>query len=89
MEQDRSPAGGYHWSFVDDTDWLTKFAEFKGKAQNITKFAKRRVLCVETGEEFESIAAAKKVHNGCIGKALSGERELAAGYHWRYIDDNN
>lgn len=85
----REVAGGYHWAFVDDIEWQTKFSEFKNKEQNITKFAKRKVLCVETNEVFESITAAKKVHNGCISKVLNGERPLAAGYHWRYIDDNN
>lgn len=86
---EREIAGGYHWAFIDDLDWQNKFKQFIGKPRNITKKAKRKVLCVETGEEFESIAAAKLVHNGCITKALSGERELAAGYHWRYIDDND
>jgi hypothetical protein len=27
-----------------------------------------------------------KTYHGCIAKALSGERETAAGKHWRYID---
>ena len=46
-------------------------------------------MCIETGEEFESIAAAMKAYRGCITKALSGERETAAGKHWKYKDDNN
>ena len=85
----REIAGGYHWAFIDDVEWQDKFEEFKNKEQKITKFAKRKIQCIETGEVFESIAAAMKAYKGCITKVLSGEREMAAGKHWEYLDDNN
>ena len=85
----REIAGGYHWAFINDLEWQDKFKEYKNKEQKITKLAKRAIICIETGEEFESIAAAMKVYRGCITKVLSGERETAAGKHWKYKDDNN
>lgn len=82
----REIAGGYHWAFIDDLEWQTKFDQFRNTDRNITKFAKRSVICIETGEVFESIAAAMKVYKGCITKVLNGERETAAGKHWKYYD---
>lgn len=82
----REIAGGFHWAFISDVEWQTKFEDFKNKERKITKVAKRKIECIETGEVFESIAAAMKTYHGCIAKALSGERETAAGKHWRYMD---
>ena len=45
------------------------------------------VVCVETGEEFESINLAAIAHNTAltnIAKVCRGERKRAGGYHWRY-----
>jgi len=85
----REVAGGYHWAFINDIEWQNKFKEFIGKDQHITKFAKRTVLCIETGEVFESVYAAKRKYKGNIDAVVLGKRETAAGYHWKYIDDNN
>ena len=83
----RTIAGGYHWAFVMDLARINELSEFFGKDRHITKFAKRKVKCLETNEIFESITAAKKKYPGCISKVLSGERELAAGFHWEYVND--
>ena len=45
----------------------------------------KRIMNVETGEIFESISAATKIYHGCIKKAVNGEREKAAGYHWKFV----
>ncbi len=50
---------------------------------------KRAVVCIETGEVFESIAAAAKWANvaGCtVSGAVNGRNEGAGGYHWRFAD---
>lgn len=50
---------------------------------------RRRVLCVEEDIEFPCIAHAAAFVNGssgCICNCLSGRRELAYGYHWKYVD---
>lgn len=51
---------------------------------------KKKVLCVETGEVFESIrAAAKHIGKGkCIISACCNNKphyKTAGGYHWRFI----
>ena len=65
------------------------YADFVGKERNITKYAKRHVRNIETNEIFPSITAAEKVYKCCIPKVLSGERELAGGFHWEYVDDRD
>lgn len=50
---------------------------------------KRNVICVETGEVFDSIAKASEkykasdTHISCVCR---GKRKTAGGYHWRYAD---
>lgn len=49
---------------------------------------KRKVLCVDTGEVFNSIAEAEKtlgVKQSNISYVCLGKRERAGGYRWTYI----
>jgi hypothetical protein len=46
----------------------------------------KRVLCVETGEVFDSLSDAARSLNASIAPismALNGKRDTAHGYHWR------
>ena len=50
----------------------------------------RPIRCIETGQIFESVKAAnefygKKQTN--ISAVCRGERSIALGYHWKYIDE--
>lgn len=48
----------------------------------------KKVMCIETGEVFESITQASKKYNleaGNIGRVCSGKRKTCGGYHWRYL----
>ena len=48
------------------------------------------VICVETGERFESIRKAAKamgVLNTSISGVLKGKMITAGGYHWKYADE--
>ena len=50
----------------------------------------KKVLCVETGIIYFSAQEAKRqtgVDNGSISKVCNGKRNVAGGYHWKYIDD--
>lgn len=47
---------------------------------------KKKVRCVETGEEFNSIAEANKKYHCNINKALKN-KSLAHSYHWELIDN--
>ena len=47
----------------------------------------RPVRCVETGEVFESIAAAAErigMYQSSVSQAVRGVAETAGGYHWEY-----
>ncbi|MBE5969708.1 MAG: hypothetical protein E7242_05690 [Lachnospiraceae bacterium] len=50
---------------------------------------RKKVLKVETGEVYESLKEAAK-QNGCckdiISACCNGHREIAAGFHWKYLD---
>lgn len=49
---------------------------------------KRRVMCVETGEVYESVSEASRtagVYRGGISACLNGKREKAGGYHWKAV----
>lgn len=49
---------------------------------------RKAVVCVETGEIFESCEAAKR-HKGisCLYKALKDQTKTAGGYHWQYYTE--
>ena len=59
----------------------------KGKFIN-RKDQSKKVLCVETGEIFESTMEAQRqtgVNRCNISKVCSGKLKSAGGYHWRYV----
>jgi len=58
----------------------------KGKNLN-RKDLSKKVLCVETGEIFESMHEAERktgVHLGNISLACNGKLKTAGGYHWTF-----
>ena len=50
----------------------------------------KKVICIETGKEYETLAAAAKDCNysspSHISTACRGLRKTAAGYHWQFIE---
>lgn len=57
------------------------------KRENVRDFVKKRrfikILCVETGEEFDTISEANRKYNvTTIKDAISGRQKTSAGYHW-------
>ena len=59
----------------------------KYTAEQKKNLVKTRVLCVETGEIFESITDAKIKYRGDIHAACAGRQKTAAGYHWKILKD--
>ena len=56
--------------------------------KNINSHQKRKILCVEKNQEFESIRKASRVFNigkTCIIDVLKGRQKTAGGYTWKYI----
>lgn len=59
---------------------------------NISKRSKKKVLCIELGIEFESIAQAAQycsISNSCIGKVCNHTIATAGGYHWEFVNSND
>lgn len=76
LHHKRHTSGGYRWNFVDNPN------ETEITPQN----RKRRVVCIETGEIFESITAASEWAGKNVHEALRGRNKTAGGYHWQYTD---
>ena len=61
---------------------------FSARNKNNNYAPRRKVICVETGIIYESIASATrqtKINN--IGYACKGKIKHAGGYHWQYYDN--
>ena len=77
--KEKLSVAGYHWYYADEP---------RPEPHELKMPNRREVVCIETGELFNSVRSAEKAI-GCsgIGKALkSGIR--AGGYHWRYADSD-
>lgn len=47
----------------------------------------KKILCVETGEIFESMSDVQRktgISHGNISQVCNGSRKTAGGYHWKY-----
>ncbi len=88
----RHTASGYHWAYLEDTKRQLELKDFIGKPpislkeQGLSKRS-RAVLCIETGEEFDTVQKAVKAYGKSVASVLVGKCELAYGCHWIYKDD--
>ena len=76
---------GYSWSATP-----ASLLSGKGCSRCFRRRISRRVMNIDTGEVFESVAmAAKSV--GKVGTNISaccnGKSKTAGGYHWKYVDE--
>ncbi len=66
--------------------YMTK-DEWRESHSNYWKSKCRKVLCVETGEIFESVKAAKeKYGKTCKIDRAAREGKTSMGFHWNYLD---
>lgn len=90
----RHTASGYHWAYLEDTQRQQELKDFIGKPpqslkeQGLSKRA-RAVLCIETGEKFDTINKAISAYGSSIRAALDCKCEFAYGYHWIFVDDKD
>ena len=83
----RHTASGYHWAYLDDEQRQQELDVYIGKPpaslkeQGLTKRA-RPVVCIETGEEFETVQKPIKVYGQSVRAALDGKCKLAYGFQW-------
>lgn len=58
--------------------------------KNISNGHKKKILCIDTGQIFESRQAAAEFYGvdpSNIGRAATGEFKTSAGKKWRYIEE--
>lgn len=78
-------AGGFHWFFYDEIlDKTYSILEHKSK---------RKIICIETREQFNSINEACKkyhLHNSNLSTCLKNSTlKTCGGFHWCYLEDYN
>ena len=80
-------SGGYRWAYLDSVEEAPK---------EVPAPQKKRVICIETGEIFQSTGIAAKAKKlGCaetIRRACKSNGKCkSGGYHWRYegVSENN
>lgn len=70
-------------------EWDREY-ESKHKRKRHSRYTRKAVQCVETGQVFESIASAAAsecLTSQAISLALKGKTSTAAGKHWRYVEE--
>ena len=80
----RLSAGGYHWAKVNDQEKIIALKSLNGKC----KAAKRKVICTDTNEVFNSITEAAKafgVNQSAISNALKRKTKVK-GKVFKYFD---
>ena len=75
---------------INNLEWCdrTYNNNYGNHNQKISEAMSKKVLCIETGMIYDSIALASKdtgTHRTGISKVITGERNTAGGYHWQYI----
>ena len=72
---------------VENIEWCT--AEYNNnygtRNQRANESRKKKVVCIETGEVFDSLkSAAEFTHIQGIHKVLKGRQKTCGGFHWGY-----
>ncbi len=83
----RRVAGGYRWVWAEDFAELSGIPELPDKA-----YRRRKVLRVEDGHLFGSLAEAAKacgISSSHITGVCRGSRRSAGGFTWKYVDDDS
>lgn len=88
--------GEYYDVPPEDLIFLTKAEHHKidSKCKRVSEAHKnhkafsKKVLCIETGEVFESIGDAERktgIRHSGISKACNGKLKATGGFHWRFV----
>lgn len=74
---------------LQNLEWVThkENNNYGSHNERSAKARRKKVICIETGEIFNSLAEAAKSVNRSIGNiclCLKGKHKTCAGYHWAY-----
>ena len=76
-------------NYVNNLQWMTRYDNL---IKDCPEFKRQRVLCVETGQVFESqieCALALGIDQGGVGQVLRGRLKSFKGYHFKHTDQVN
>ena len=75
---------------AENLEWVTpkQNANHGTRNKRAGEKHRRQVICIETGELFESIIdAERKTNSQHIGNCCKGKIKTSGGYHWMYYSD--
>lgn len=77
---------------VENLEWVTREENMQHafKTGLATAWNKKKVVCIETGEIFESTSEAERVMGLCVNKVSAvcrGVRKSTGGYTFMYYED--
>ena len=85
LRKKRTESNNKRWGKIKNRSREAMYG--KEKAAKITALHTTKVMCVETGEIFNSITEAyKKYPFGGIGDCARGINKTAGGYHWQKVE---
>ena len=91
----RKSAGGFHWLYLEEYNKIENIDDYLVEIMNSREFGggRKKVLCVETNEVFNSVTQAAQVKNlgiSSIAECCRNKKQnnyTCGGYHWRYLDE--
>lgn len=72
----------------ENLEWVTLAENMKHRAEVLKSYPKHPVMCIETGEIFNSVSEAAKIkgtHRASIIRSTKMQHKPTCGLHWRYI----
>ena len=84
--------GGRGNHSIQTREILRQSTKSQWQNTDIRKIFQKQIICIETGEIFESVnsAAAKiGVNHSAISQVLNGKTKTSGGYHWDYLNDKD
>lgn len=72
---------------IDNLEWCTYSENISHAYKCKLRHNSRRITCIETGEEYESVAEASKrtgIGRSAITECLRGRNKTCARKHWKY-----